>query len=172
MSLAGVDVQALEGVLGDGVAGHHAADRDAHRELGLLLHEDAVLGLLEAADPAGVSTVILLLHLVAGEDRLGGVDDDDVVAAISVRGVGDLELAAQQIGCRHGGLAHGLAGSVDNVPLTLDVALVRHKSGHGVFPPFEIYHVGFRFTFSLFPVKIGTRLFIALLCPSVNTILI
>jgi len=44
-----------------------------------------------------------------------------------VRGVGDLELAAQQIGCRHGGLAHGLAGSVDNVPLTLDVALFAIK---------------------------------------------
>ena len=87
-------------------------------------------------DPAGVRTIVLLLHLVAGEDGLGSVDDDDVVAAVGVRGVGDFALAAEQISRSNGGLAHGLAGSIDDVPLTLDVALVRHKSGHGVFPPY------------------------------------
>jgi hypothetical protein len=35
-----------------------------------------------------------LLALAAGEDRLGGVDDDDVVAVVHMRGVGGLVLAA------------------------------------------------------------------------------
>mgnify|MGYP003331045341 CR=1 FL=1 len=131
MGIAGIDVQTLEAVLGDGVAGHHAADGDAHGKLGLLLHQDAVLGLLETADPTGVGAIVLLLQLLAGENGLGGVDDDDVVAAVGVGRVGGLQLAAQKIGGDDGGLAHGLAGGVQNVPLALDVGLVSHESGHG-----------------------------------------
>ena len=71
-----------------------------HGDLGLLLHQQAVLGLLQAAHPAGVGAVVLLLHLVAGEDGLAGVDDDDVVTAVGMGGVGGLALATQQVGAR------------------------------------------------------------------------
>ena len=56
--LTGIDVQALQGVLGHGVAGHHAAHSHAHRKLGLLLHEDAILGLLQTAD-CGDNVIII-----------------------------------------------------------------------------------------------------------------
>ena len=48
-------------------------------------------------------------------------------------------LAAQDISSTHSGLAQGLAGGVQDVPLALNVGLVCHKSGHGVFPPIYIY---------------------------------
>ena len=134
--LTGVDVQALQGILGNGVAGHHTADGHAHGQLGLLLHQQAILGLLQTADPAGVGAVVLLLHLVAGQGGLGGVDDDDVVAAVGVGGVGDFALAAQQVGHDDGGLAQGLAGGINDVPLALNGGLVCHISGHGVFLQF------------------------------------
>ncbi len=89
MLLAGVDVQTLQGILGDDVAGHHAADGHAHSQLGLVLHQDAVLGLLQTAHPTGVGTIVLLLHLVAGEHSLARVDDDDVVTAVGVGGIGN-----------------------------------------------------------------------------------
>ena len=56
----------------------------------------------------------------------------DVVAAVGVGGVSGLGLAAQQVGSPNGGLSQGLAGGVQDVPLTLNVGLVCHKSGHGV----------------------------------------
>ena len=43
---AAVDVQAGQRILGDDVAGQHAADGQLHGQLGLLLHQQAVLGLL------------------------------------------------------------------------------------------------------------------------------
>ena len=125
-------MQALHGIAGDGVLGHHALNSHAHGDVGLRLHQDAVGSLLQAADPAGVSAVDLLGALVAGEDSLAGVDDDDVVAAVGVGGVSGLGLAAQKVGSPDSGLAQGLARGVQDVPLTLNVGLVCHKSGHGV----------------------------------------
>lgn len=63
--------------------------------------------------------IILLLQLIAGENRLIAVDDDHVVAAINIRRKGDLVFAAQQNGSGSGGAAKGLAGSIQNVPLAL-----------------------------------------------------
>ena len=120
----------LELPVGDGVLLEHAAHGQTHGQLGLLLHQTVIAGLLESAGVAGVGAVVLLLELLARQDRLLGVDDDDIVAAVNMRGVVDLELAAEQVGRESGGLAQGLAGSVDNVPLADDGVLVKHGSGH------------------------------------------
>ena len=130
MLCAAEHAKPLELPVGDRVLLQHAAHGQTHGQLGLLLHETVIAGLLQAAGIAGVSAVILLLKLLAGQDRLLGVDDDDVVAALNMRGVIDLQLAAQQVGRESGGLAQGLAGSVDNVPLADDGVLVQHGSGH------------------------------------------
>ena len=124
---AAADVQPGEGVLGDGVAGHHAAHGQLHGQLGILLHQQAVIDLLQAADPAGVVTVELLLGLLAGEDGLLGVEDDDEVAAVGVGSVLGLALAPQQVSGDDSGLAQGLAGRVEDIPLADDVALVGQK---------------------------------------------
>ena len=127
---AGEDAQTLELPLGDGVLLQHAAHGQTHRELRLSLHQGLVLGLLETAGVTGVGTVVLLLQLLAGQDGVLGVDDDDVVAAVNVRGVVGLERAAAQIGSQSGGLAHGLAGCVKDVPFTVNLLLGEHGSGH------------------------------------------
>ena len=133
---AAVDLQTGQRVLGDDVAGHHAADSHAHSQLRLLLHQDAVLGLFQTANPTGVGAVVLLLGLLAGQNGLLSVDDDDEVAAVSVRGVLGLVLTAQQNSGGGSSLAQRLAGSIETVPLTLDVTLVCHKGRHIGFPPF------------------------------------
>ena len=68
----------------DHIARHHAADSQLHGQLGALPHQGAVLHFLQAADPAGVGAVILLLQFLAGEDGLLRIDDDDEVAAVGV----------------------------------------------------------------------------------------
>ena len=48
--------------------------------------------------------VVFVLELVAGQDRLSGVDDDDMIAAINIGGKDGLVLAAQQCGGKGSGL--------------------------------------------------------------------
>ena len=84
MLSATIDTQAAERGITQRVLGQHALDSDLHRELRLLLHQDAILGLLQTAGPAGVMAIELLLALLAGQNSLGGVEHDDKVAAVNV----------------------------------------------------------------------------------------
>ena len=77
-----------------------------------------------------MGAVVLLGELVAGENGVLRIDDDDEVTAVNVRRVVDLALAAQQVGGESGGLAQGLAGRIENVPLADDVLFSDHRSGH------------------------------------------
>src|SRR3974377_1851865 len=82
----------------------HAAKRSARQHALDSLFNDAFgeapfhdrLGsaLFDPTDEAGVIVIDLLLLLTTGEHRLCGVDETDVCAALDVRGVGCLVLAA------------------------------------------------------------------------------
>jgi len=124
------NAQALELPVGDGVLLQHAADGETHGKLGLVGHQVLVLGLLQTAGVTGVGTVVLLLQLLAGQDGVFGVDDDDVVTAVNMGGVVGFQLAAQDVGGESGGLAQGLAGRVKDVPLTGNGLLGYHGSRH------------------------------------------
>src|SRR5262249_11854621 len=76
---------------------------------------------LDAAGIAGVVVEHLVAQLVAGHLHLGGVDDDDVVAAIHVRRVGRLVLAAQAVGDDAGETAENDAVGIDHEPLLGDL---------------------------------------------------
>ena len=115
--IAGKDLQTTELPFLGGVLRQHAADGERHGESGAGRHQAIVAGLLETAGVTGVGAVVLLGELVAGENGVLRVDDDDEVTAVNVRRVVNLALAAQQVGGESGGLAQGLAGRVENVPL-------------------------------------------------------
>ena len=119
-----VAVQAGHSLGADGVRGDHALDSVGHGLVAVLSHQGLVLGLLQAADPAGMSAMELLLQLLAGQDSLIAVDDDDVVTAVNVGGESGLVLAAQDDSSLGSNAAEGLAGGVDHIPLA-----VSHFSG-------------------------------------------
>ena len=127
-----VKLQAGSSGAADGVLGEHALDSQLHGELGALVHQRAVLDILEVANPAGVMIVVLLVELSAGENRLVNVDNDDEIAAVDVRGEINLVLAAQKLGGGDSRAAQGLASCVENVPFSLDGLLLSH-SGHVCF---------------------------------------
>ena len=81
-----VELQAGELSAADAVLGQHALDSQLHGELGTLSHQRAVLDVLEVADPAGVMIVVLVVELLAGENGLVNIHDDDEIAAVHVRG--------------------------------------------------------------------------------------
>ena len=70
---------------------------------------------------------LLLLRLGAGEGDLLGVDDDDEVAHVDVRGEGRLIAAAQQRGSLAGEATEHDIGGVDDMPLTRGVTRLRVK---------------------------------------------
>jgi hypothetical protein len=85
---------------------------------------------LEVADVPGEAVVHLVLQLVAGDVDLLGVDHDDVVAGVHVRGVDRLVLAAQARGDLRAQAAQGLAAGVDEVPVALDGLILGAEGLH------------------------------------------
>src|SRR5579862_1638486 len=93
---AGIDPEMTHHRAAERPTRDHTFDRLLDDPLGMLAIEDrALTASLDAARIAGVPVEDALRALVAGELHLFGVDDDDVVAAIHVRGVAGLVLAAQ-----------------------------------------------------------------------------
>src|SRR5690606_37451370 len=120
---AGVDPELLAHLAAQTVLGQHPLDRELDDPLGVLLDHPTERDVLLAAHVPAVTEVRLLVDLVAGEPHLLGVDDDDVVAAVQVRGEDGLVLAAQDAGDVAGEPAEDLAIGVDDPPAALDVGL-------------------------------------------------
>ncbi len=89
---------------------------------------------LHVADRAGVPVVDLVLQLAAGDADLLGVDHDDEVAGIDVRGVDGLVLAAQPMGQGRGQAAQRLAFGVHEVPVTPDGIRLGGECFHAIGP--------------------------------------
>ena len=117
-----IDAQVAELLLAQRPARQHALDRLLDDALGELALEDRLgRALLDAADIAGVVVIDLLVALAAGEHHLLGVDDDDIVAVVDMRGEGRLVLAAQAHGDDRREPPDDEALGVDEKPFLLDV---------------------------------------------------
>ena len=79
----------------------------------------------------------LVFQLVAAERDLVRVDDDHEITGVHVRREDRLVLAAQQDRRLAGQAAKHDVGSIDNVPLPLDVAGFRAEGAHGGRPSCE-----------------------------------
>ena len=101
------------------VLGNHAPHGVGDELLGLLGANllDGPVSL--AAFPAGIAHELLLGLLLAGEEDLLGVDDDDEVAGIQVRRIDGFVLPAQDIGDLRRQAAQDGAIGVNHVPLAL-----------------------------------------------------
>src|SRR6266702_2860695 len=110
----------------------HALDRLLDDALGKFSLKNRPRGtLLDAADMASVVVVDLLLALPAREHDLGGIDDDDIVAAIDMRGEGRQMLATQPQRHDRREPADHEAGGVDHHPLLLDLGWLCGIGRHG-----------------------------------------
>ena len=87
--------------------------------------------LAQAARVAGVPVEELGVPLVAGDGDLAGVDDDDEVAGVDMRGVDRLVLAPQQLRGLAGQPAEHDVGRVDHVPGVGHIAGLGAVRAHG-----------------------------------------
>src|SRR5262245_52627184 len=118
----GIDAQIPELLAAERPARQHALDGLLQHPLGMLALEDRGGGpVLDAAGIAGVPVIDLVGALVAGEDDAAGIDDDDVVATIEMRGIARLVLASEAVCDQHGKSSHHEAVGVDQGPGLVDV---------------------------------------------------
>ena len=112
-----VEVQSAHLVAAKRAARDHPLDGLFQDPLGEAALEDLVGGdLFQATDIAGVLVIDLVLQLAAGEAHLAGVDHHDMVAAIDVRGVARLMLAAQDVGDDRRDATDHQAFGIDQMP--------------------------------------------------------
>ena len=83
------------------------------------LHQHFGGELALAAGIAGEVGIDAVSHVFAGQTDFVGVDDDNVVAALGVRGVGRFVLAAQQLGYLRAQAAQGLVSGIDEHPFVV-----------------------------------------------------
>ncbi|VXC74354.1 hypothetical protein SPHINGOAX6_40271 [Sphingomonas sp. AX6] len=120
-------------------ARNHALDCLFKDTLGEATVENLVRGhFLQATDVTRVLVIDLVGALLAGEPNLVGVDDDDIVAAIDVRGEAGLVLAAQDVCDDRRCTTDHQAFGIDDVPFLFHfVRLGRlgglHQRLHGLF---------------------------------------
>src|SRR5208337_642927 len=119
---SGIDAEICHLLASERTARNHALHGLHQNALRELAAEDLErTPLLDAARMAGVPVINLVLRLVAGEDDLLGVDNDDVVAVVHMRRVCGLMLAAQVVRDDRRDAAYDKALGVDQDPLLLDL---------------------------------------------------
>ena len=85
---------------------------------------------LHVADVAGEPVIHLVGQLLAGDRDLFGIDDDQVIAGVHMRGEFGFVLAAQTAREFRAQATEGLAGGINNIPILLD-AVGLGADGHG-----------------------------------------
>ena len=92
--------------------GEHAFDCP-HQQLGRIFFKEMLrISGLESARIARVMDIEFVLHLIAGQVYLLGIDNDDMITHVYVRGEGGAVLAAEDVGDLHGEPADHLVGRV------------------------------------------------------------
>ena len=90
MLTSGEDLQALHALGGQFVLGEHTFDGVFDDTLRVFFTDFFKGGVFDAAWEAGVAIVYFASFLVASDNSVFGVDDNDVVATINVRSVARL----------------------------------------------------------------------------------
>src|SRR4051812_40019639 len=118
-----VDLQLFDHLPAELVLRQHAQNGALNHRFRLVGTDETGRFLAQAAWIERVVTVDLVRLLLARQDDLLGVDDDDVVAGIEERRIGRLALAGNDPGDLGRETAEDFAFSVDDEPFRLDVAL-------------------------------------------------
>ena len=120
-----IDVQVVDELVAQTGLGQHTAHRLADEFLGTRGKDLAGRGEALAAGIAGVAGVNAVGHLLAGETNLLGIDDDDVVTTVHMRGVTGLVLATEHEGYAGSQATEHEVGCINEDPLLVHSCLVQ-----------------------------------------------
>ena len=117
-------MQAVEHSSSQTILRQHTANRFLNNTRGPALHFACWRRKTLTTGVARVANVFLVVHLFAGQSNLVCVDDDDVIAAIYVRSVGGLVLAADEFGHLRRHASQGLTFGIHHEPIFRDRRLI------------------------------------------------
>ena len=120
-----IDTELLEHCCTECVLGEHALDCLVNSKFRFFFHKLLVLDFLESSNITCVIAIIFVFKLLACEDNVFAVDDDDVIAAIHMGREGRLVLAAKQHGSLSSHTTEGLTGGINDIPFSLDFVCLR-----------------------------------------------
>ncbi len=122
MLAASIDLELAELGTTQLILGDHSLDGPLENELRLArAHLGRGFNGL-TTDVTGVTCVDLVPLLIPGEAGLLGINDDNEVASINVRGEDGLVFAAEEAGSLDSDFSDNLVLGIDDVPRTLDVS--------------------------------------------------
>jgi hypothetical protein len=130
MALARVHLELAEHLSAERVLGQHSAHGvldDTLRQLILLISEPNAL---QPTLVARIAEIVLVPPFIAGDANLVRINHDDIVAGINVGCVFRLVLAAQASSYLGGYPTEDFVGSIDDIPLALDRAVLRDEGFH------------------------------------------
>jgi hypothetical protein len=117
MSLALVHLQALQHTTRGAGLGKHAANREHQDLFRVVGMQGRKAEFLQTTDEAGVEAVDLAFGLVAGDDQLLDVGDNDEVALVNGTRVGGLALAHQGLRDANRDVAEDFTFGAGDVPV-------------------------------------------------------
>lgn len=127
----GVNFKFAELGAAEAAFGHHAFDSVTDEPSGVFGAHHVSGLFFAAAGKAGVVLVDFFGVFIAGQDDFFRIDDDDVVAAVEMRGVGRFVAAAQHVSDLDGQASEHLPGGVDHVPIAGDFVFFGEEGLHG-----------------------------------------
>src|SRR5690606_31630281 len=127
---ASINLEFLGHGVTQGALGQHTLDGLLKRTTGETLLHFLEGGLGNTTGVARVTIVALVLRLITGNDDVGSVDNDDVIAGVYVRRELGLVLAPQTACDFAGHTTKDFAFCIDHVPVTFDFMRLGHKGLH------------------------------------------
>eukprot|EP00003_Mantamonas_plastica_P017311 TRINITY_DN28786_c0_g1_i1.p5 TRINITY_DN28786_c0_g1~~TRINITY_DN28786_c0_g1_i1.p5 ORF type:complete len:150 (-),score=12.56 TRINITY_DN28786_c0_g1_i1:1236-1685(-) len=126
-----VNVQLGKNLATQRTTGHHTLNSFDDHTFRVLTIEELVHGtFFDAARITGVPVKLLVLKFTASQFDFFGIDDDDVIATIHVRGKHSFMLTTKTVGNNSSKAAKDDVFSVDHEPFALDVARCRSEGFH------------------------------------------
>src|SRR4030095_14133848 len=111
----------------EAIVRNHALHRLLHDQLRAATAAGLGSLALVTTDISREAHISLLNFLLAGEADFAGVDHDDEIASINVRGKNGFLFSAEKIGNLDGDTAERLVSGIDEPPATLDVFFLGGK---------------------------------------------
>lgn len=124
MLWTGIHMEVTVELISKTVLGKHAANGVFENALGMASEDLCGCGLTLAARVTGVTLIDFVGHFLAGEDNFFGIDNDNVVATINMRGEARFGLATEDVGNASGQTSYGLILGINEHPILLDGVFV------------------------------------------------
>ena len=125
-----INIEVTDELVTEFCLGQHSLNNFSHKSLSAVgfSHQLGGSHLALTTGITGITQIYSVSPLLAGQDNLIGIENDDIVAAVNVRSEICLLLTAQQLSNLHGEAAQNLVLGINHDPFLISGSLVGRNS--------------------------------------------